>query len=80
MEMDGGPENWCLCFFSFCAYLVATRVYARVELIRLPRWHTENDCDQSMQAMSVLAHGNSNKNCLATFGDSNRNKSRVRTQ
>ena len=59
-------------FFSFVANLVATGVYIiGVDIIRLPCLHTENDCDESMQAMSVLALGNSNNNALATSGESN---------
>ena len=43
-EVDGGSENWNTTFFTFMAY-------------RLPRWTTENDIEQSMQAMSVLSQG-----------------------
>ena len=32
-------------------------MYTNTHVIRLPRWHTENDCEQSMQAMSVLSQG-----------------------
>lgn len=77
-EVDGGSENWNKTFFTFMAYLVGTGVYTNTHVIRLPRWHTENDCDQSMQAMSVLSHGNSNINSLRTTGERNRNKHRVR--
>ena len=56
-EVDGGTENWNKTFFTFMGYLVGTGVYTNTHVIRLPRWHTENDCEQSMQAMSVLSQG-----------------------
>ena len=52
IQMDGGSENSCHTFYSFCATLVEVGWFDVVELYRLPVGHTHSILDQRPRCWS----------------------------